>query len=59
MQQLIEELKLADATLEKDGYKSWCYTRLAIAQAIEALQKQALQQTHVGRSSGELVNDLK
>ena len=50
MQQLIEELKLADATLENDGYKSWCYTRLAIDQAIDVLQKQALQQCNVMRA---------
>lgn len=43
MQKIIEELKLADATLDADGYKAWCSVRLAIAEATQLLQKQLLQ----------------
>lgn len=35
----IEELKMADWTLDGDGYKSWSYVRLAIAKAITKLQQ--------------------
>jgi hypothetical protein len=49
MQELIKELQEADATLENDGYKTWCYTRLAIAKAIEALQKPILDKANVSR----------
>ena len=34
---IIEELKKADATLDMDGYKGFCYSRLAIGMAIKRL----------------------
>lgn len=39
MKKIIEELKMADDTLDADGYKSWGYVRLAIAQAMDALSQ--------------------
>lgn len=37
--EIIDELKNADRALESDGYKDWCYVRLAISKAIKELQK--------------------
>lgn len=37
--EIISELKKADAVLEADNYKEWCYVRLSISQAIEYLSQ--------------------
>ena len=37
---IIEQLEDADKALAADGYKEWCNVRLAISEAIKALQKQ-------------------
>lgn len=34
---IIEQLKDADKTLDADGYKEYCYVRIAISEAIKAL----------------------
>jgi len=37
---IIKQLEDADKALAADGYKEWCNVRLAISEAIKALQKQ-------------------
>ena len=37
---IIEQLEDADKALAADGYKEWFNVRLAISEAIKALQKQ-------------------
>lgn len=41
--EIISNLQEADATLNADDYKSWCQVRLAISEAIKALQQKPEQ----------------
>jgi len=36
---IVKRLQDADKTLDADGYKSWCYVRLAIMDAIQVLKQ--------------------
>lgn len=53
-EELIAELKEADATLNSDNYKSWSQVRLAIASAINYLTPKEPEAVHGNEAEKEV-----